>query len=185
MRLNFGKGEHSLPHFYYCSVAKWILQFYSDPLFVLAAKWFIIITIFATITFVLASFLPFPSKKKTQTKLRLFHGCSNKIKVGEGSKIKNWRKNGNYDWLFGYLVEAKITMELWESEIRAGPFCDRESAKSTVKSVGGDGGGDVISHLCQIFFFGYAFERMNTSKMTEIERTGKNFFFPYFLCIMY
>ena len=33
MRLNFGRGEHGLPHFYYCSVAKWILQFHSDPLF--------------------------------------------------------------------------------------------------------------------------------------------------------
>ena len=28
----FGKGEYGLPHFYYCSVAKWILQFHSDPL---------------------------------------------------------------------------------------------------------------------------------------------------------
>ena len=27
MRLNFGKGEYGLPHFYYCSVAKRILQF--------------------------------------------------------------------------------------------------------------------------------------------------------------
>ena len=31
-------------------------------------------------------------------------------------------------------------MELRESEIRAGPFCDRESAKSTVKRVFGGGG---------------------------------------------
>ena len=56
MRLNFGKGEHGLPHFYYCSVGKWILQFHSDPLFALAAEGFIIITVFATITFVLPSF---------------------------------------------------------------------------------------------------------------------------------
>ena len=56
MQLNFGKGEHGRPHFYSCSVAEWILQFHSDPLFALAAKIFIIITIFATITFVLASF---------------------------------------------------------------------------------------------------------------------------------
>ena len=33
MRLNFGRDEHGLPHFYYCSVAKWMLQFHSDPLF--------------------------------------------------------------------------------------------------------------------------------------------------------
>ena len=30
-------------------------------------------------------------------------------------------------------------MELRESEINAGPFCDRESAKSTVKTVWGVG----------------------------------------------
>ena len=38
-----------------------------------------------------------------------------------------------YNWLFGYLMKAKITVELWASEIRAEQFCDRESAKSTVK----------------------------------------------------
>ena len=32
MQLNFGKGKHCLPHFYYCSVAKWILQFHSNLL---------------------------------------------------------------------------------------------------------------------------------------------------------
>ena len=48
MQLNFGKGVHCLPHFYYCSVSKWILQFHSDLLFALAPKWFIIITIFFT-----------------------------------------------------------------------------------------------------------------------------------------
>ena len=26
--LIFGKGEHGVPHFHYCSVAKWILQFH-------------------------------------------------------------------------------------------------------------------------------------------------------------
>ena len=31
----------------------------------------------------------------------------------------------------------------------------------------------MISHLCQIFFSCYAFKRMNTSKMTQIERTKK------------
>ena len=54
------------------------------------------------------------------------------------------------------------------SEIWAGPFCDsRESAKSTVKSVSEEG---------HTYLFCYAFERMNTSKRTEIERTGKSFF---------
>ena len=128
-------------------------------------------------------FLPsFSIKKKTQTKLRLFHGCSNKIKVGEGSKIKNWRKNGNYDWLFGYLMEAKITMELWESEIRAGPF---QLRLTECVCVCGGGGGCVLPPLPDLFFC-YAFERMNTSKMIQIEKTGgKVFFFLYLLCIMY
>ena len=71
-----GKGEHGLPHFYYCSVAKWMLQFHSDPLFALAAKCFIIfiITIFVTITFVFASFTDvlYSIGKKPCTKLRLF-----------------------------------------------------------------------------------------------------------------
>ena len=68
------KGEHGLPHFYYCSVAKWMLQFHSDPLFALAAKCFIIITIFVTITFVFASFTDvlYSIGKKPCTKLRLF-----------------------------------------------------------------------------------------------------------------
>ena len=55
------------------------------------------------------------------------------------------KREGNYNWLFGYLMEAKIAVELWESEILPGPFCDWESARSTVKSVGW---GEVISHLC-------------------------------------
>ena len=40
VRLNFGGkgGDYGLPHFHYCLVAKWILQFYSDLLFALAAK---------------------------------------------------------------------------------------------------------------------------------------------------
>ena len=38
---------------------------------------------------------------------------------------------------------------------------------------GGGGDGDTISHLCQIFFSCYAFKRMNSSKMTQIERTKK------------
>ena len=50
-------------------------------------------------------------------------------------------KNSSYNWLFGYLIEAKITVQLWEFEIRTGPFCDRESAKSTVNRLGGGGGG--------------------------------------------
>ena len=32
-------------------------------------------------------------------------------------------------------MEAKLTVELWESEIWVGPFCDLESAKTAVKSV--------------------------------------------------
>ena len=94
-------------------------------------------------------------------------------------KYKNWqrkqskkksycRRNSNYNWLFGYLMEAKVTVELWEYEIRAGPFCDRESAKSTVKKKWGG------SPSFAFFFFScYAFERMNTSKVTQIERSGK------------
>ena len=83
-----------------------------------------------------------------------------------------------------YLATQWKQKSLWKrgSEIQAGPFCDRESAKSTVKRVCMGGGGwrgggwSVISHLCQIFLFCYAFKRMNTSKMTEIERTGKKVF---------
>ena len=103
--------------------------------------------------------------EKSQTKLRLFHGCSDKIKVGDGGKIKNCHKNGKYDWLFGDLMEAKITMKLRfsESEIRVGPFCNRESAKSTVKSWGVEGGGGEtpdhpVPPLPDLFFC-YAFER--------------------------
>ena len=68
-----------------------------------------------------------------------------------------------------------------DSEIRAGPFCDRGSAKSTVKSKGGGGGGGI--YHCQIFSC-YAFKRMNTSKMTQFERTGEKVVF-YLSTIMY
>ena len=47
----FGNGEHGLPYFHYCSVAKWILQFHSDLFFSLAAKWYNYI-FFMTVTFV-------------------------------------------------------------------------------------------------------------------------------------
>ena len=95
---------------------------------VLAAQWFIIITVFCdTVTFVLLSFtdvLYSIGKTSNETEAPwLFRW--NKIKVGDGSKIKNCLKNSNYDWLFSYLMEAKITVELWESEIWVGPFCDR------------------------------------------------------------
>ena len=82
------------------------------------------------------------------TKLKLFHGCSNK-----NFKKSRWRKqrnncckNSNYSWLFGYLMEEKITVELWEYETWVGQCCKWESAKYM-----GEGGGGVISHLCQIF----------------------------------
>ena len=52
----FGKCKYGLPHFYFCSIAKCILQFHSGWLFALAAKWFIIITVFTTVTFILAFF---------------------------------------------------------------------------------------------------------------------------------
>ena len=76
---------------------------------------------------------------------------------------------------------AKITAELWESEIWVGPFCDPELAKSTVKvCVWG-----MISHLWQIFFpVINAFETVSTSKMTQTERTEKKGFLC-FVCIMY
>jgi len=43
--------------FYYCSVSKWILQFHWSGylLFALAAKWFVKLTTFVTVTFVLPS----------------------------------------------------------------------------------------------------------------------------------
>ena len=44
------------PSFLLLSVAQWILEFLTDPLFALATKWYIIITVFATVTIVLASF---------------------------------------------------------------------------------------------------------------------------------
>ena len=77
MRLNFGKGEYGLPHFYYSSVAKWILQFHSDLLFNMAAEWLFIITVFATTTFLLASFTAVPysiGTKQPPTKLGLWWG---------------------------------------------------------------------------------------------------------------
>ena len=44
--------------------------------------------------------------------------------------------------------------------------------KGLQQGLGRGGGG--ISHLCHIFvLFCYAFETKNTSKMTQIERTGK------------
>ena len=46
-------------------------------------------------------------------------------------------------------MEAKLIVELWESETQAGPFCNRNSDKSSQKW----GSRDVISHLCQISFF--------------------------------
>ena len=39
------------------------------------------------------------------------------------------------------------------------------------------GGGGGISYLCQICLFCYAFEIKNTSKMTQIDRTGKKVLF--------
>ena len=33
-------------------------------------------------------------------------------------------------------MEAKLTVKLWESEIRVGLFCNRDLDKSTVKSGG-------------------------------------------------
>ena len=34
-------------------------------------------------------------------------------------------------------MEEKLTVELWKSEIRVGPFCNRDLDKSTVKNRGG------------------------------------------------
>ena len=86
MQLNFDKGEHGLPHFYSCSVAKWILQFHSDLLSTLAAIWFTIITVL----YLLPALMCYIPSEQPGTKLRLFHGCSDKKKkrIGEGSKIK-------------------------------------------------------------------------------------------------
>ena len=135
MRLNFGKGEHNILHFYYCSAAKWISQFHSCLLFTLAAKWFIIIAVFATITFVptlLPSVMCCIPSEQPRMKLKLFHGCPNKNKkIGKGSKVKNKIK---------VIVAETVTTTLttwwkkkspWncENEIQAGPFCDWESAK--------------------------------------------------------
>ena len=129
MRLNFGKGEYGVSHFYCCSVTKWILKFHNDLLFATAAKWFIIITVFATITFVIAFALQMwciciPSEPWTKQAVPI------RNKVSEGSKLKNCHKNSNYNWLFAYLMEVKITMELWECEIWVWQFCVRELAKS-------------------------------------------------------
>ena len=77
-------------------------------------------------------------------------------------------------------MEAKITVELWESKIQAGPFCDWESAKSAVKKQNKIAGVGVEEHdlpPLPDYFSCYAIERMNTSKMTEIERIRKKCFY--------
>ena len=80
-------------------------------------------------------------------------------------------------------MEAKVIVELRESEIWVGPFCERESAKSTVKAGGRGPGGGGLPPLPYFFSYCYAFaEIMNTSKMTQIERIVKKFFSSYILC---
>ena len=57
----------------------------------------------------------------------------------------------------------------------------------------GGGGGHLISHLGQIFFLCYAFERMHTSRMSQTERTGgrgggiffSSFSFPFVSCTIW
>ena len=82
MQLNFDKGEHGLPHFYSCSVAKWILQFHSDLLSTLAAIWFIIITVL----YLLPALMCYIPSEQPGTKLRLFHGCSDKKYIKKSVK---------------------------------------------------------------------------------------------------
>ena len=160
MRLNFGKGLHGLPHFCYCSVAKWILPFHNDLHFAMAIfgseitdyNYHFCNNYFCT------CFLHWCAVFH-QNNLKRNWGCSNKIKK-TSAKMPICNMVIKTDYL-ATLMEAKITVELWESEICVGPFC----AKSSQKWVGGR----VISHLCQIFFL--------VTQMIQTERTGKKFNF--------
>ena len=57
------------------------------------------------------------------------------------------------------------------------PYTHTMRARTHICRVGGVGG--MISHLCQIFC--YAFQRMNTSRLTQTERTGKSVYFNFFM----
>ena len=178
--LNFGKGKHSFPHFYYCSVAKWILQFHSDLeslLITPAAKWFIIITVFATITFVLPSFTDVQHSIGATLNKTV---AVTKNKVCEESKIINCSKNNNYSWFFwrpdgiqNHCGTVRIR------DLGRAILQPQYSQKCVCGGGGGGGGGGVMISLVR-FFSCYAFERINTSKMTQIERTGEKMGFILF-----
>ena len=105
--------------------------------------------------------------------LRWKWGCSMAVLIKKSVKEAKWSsncsKNSNYNWLFGYLMEAKN--HCGTVRIGWGHFA--------TKSVGGGGGG--LSPLPDFFSFCCAFERMKTSKRTQIERTDC----LIFVCIMY
>ena len=196
MRLNFGKGEHGRPHLYYCSVAEWILQFHSDPLFALAAKWFIIITIFATITFVLASSTDvlYSIGEKNSNKTETVPWLTDKIKVGEGWKIKNCRKNGNYYWLSDYLMEVKNHRGTVKVRIPGGAILRPNvgqiyTKKKNLKRRGGGGrgggGGSEMWYPTYARFFFFFFSSMHLKEWTllkwlKLKKLREQFFKVFF-----
>ena len=144
MQLNFGKGKHCLPHFYYCSVAKWILQFHSDLSSTLRPgsqmidyNYCFCNNYFCTCFLHWCAVFPWNDLKQNW-------GCSMAVPI-----IKTY-KNSNYNGLFGYLMEAKTTVELWESEIRAGPFYNWDLRVVQIFSKKWRGAA-MISYLCQVF----------------------------------
>ena len=48
-------------------------------------------------------------------------------------------------------MEAKKSLWNWESEIQVGPFCDQESAKSTVNNNKNGGGGSLTYGYARFF----------------------------------
>ena len=174
MQLNFGKGKHCLPHFYYCSVAKWILQFHSDLSSTLRPgsqmidyNYCFCNNYFCTCFLHWCAVFPWNDLKQNW-------GCSMAVPI-----IKTY-KNSNYNGLFGYLMEAKTTVELWESEIRAGPFCGDQSAKSTVKS-GGRGRGHDLPPLPDFFLSVMHLKEWTLLKWLQLNGLEKS----CFLCIIY
>ena len=84
------------------------------------------------------------------------------------------------------LVGITNVTEFWQRQTPPSSFLLLLSHKTdlaiplyTHTHIRGRGGG-MISHLCQIFSFCYTFQRINTSRTTQIERTGKSgVFFMY------
>ena len=76
-------------------------------------------------------------------------------KVGEGSRLKmstNRHKNSNYSWLFGYQIEAKITVEFWESKVQAILRPTVKKIKLKIKKMKEE---SHDLHLCLTFFLLY------------------------------